>query len=311
MKRIQIRRYGGPEQMRLEEFDLPMPGSKQVIVSMRATSLNPTDIKQREGKLWLLTGRSFPRPMGSEFSGIVTAVGQGVTRFSVGDEVLGAVPMRSSGAFAERVMTDENLLVHKPASISFEVASTLSVAGLAAEQALNKVSKLTKGQSIFINGCLGGVGQAAIQLANSIGAKVAGSCRGTAMEHARSLGVSDVFDFASFDPSHFQQRFDVVFDAAGKLSWAQSQALLSPGGVCVDTNFRVGKLIRGIFGGQYKLVAAIPNAERLQKVANLAEMGILAPAIGKLVPLTEGIEAIRDFEKSGSSMGKLVLTNSN
>ncbi|WP_455809247.1 zinc-binding dehydrogenase [Pseudomonas koreensis] len=144
-----------------------------------------------------------------------------------------------------------------------------------------------------------------------MGAKVAGSCRCTDMERARSLGVSDVFDFASFDPSHFQQRFDVVFDAAGKLSWAQSQALLSPGGVCVDTNLRVGKLIRGIFGGQYKLVAAIPNAERLQKVANLAEMGILAPAIGKLVPLTEGIEAIRDFEKSGSSMGKLVLTNSN
>ncbi len=273
MKRIQIHRYGGPEQMRLEELALPTPGSKQVIVSMRAASLNLTDIKQREGKMWLLTGRRFPRPMGSEFSGVVTAIGQGVTRFCVGDAVLGAVPLRTSGAFAERVMTDENLLVHKPSSISFEVASTLSVAGLAAEQALNKESKLKKDQSIFINGCMGGVGQAAIQLASSIGAKVAGSCRGNAMERARILGVSDVFDFASFDPSHLRQRFDVIFDAAGKLSWAQSQAMLRPGGVCVDTNLRVGKLIRGIFGGQYKLVAAIPNAERLQKCRQPANLG--------------------------------------
>jgi NADPH:quinone reductase-like Zn-dependent oxidoreductase len=309
MKRIQFHRFGGPEQMLLEEFELSQPGPNQVVVGMRAASLNPTDIKQRQGKLWLLTGRSFPRPMGSEFSGIVTAVGESVTRFQVGDAVFGAVPLRSSGAFAEWVMTDEKLLVHKPSSVSFELASTLSVAGLAAEQALNKEAKLNSEQLIFINGCLGGVGQAAVQLACSIGAKVAGSCRGNAMEKARSLGVSDVFDFASFDPIALKGRFDVVFDAAAKLSWAESRTLLRPGGICVDTNLNFGKLIRGTVGGRYKLVAAIPTVERLQKVAELARKGILSPSIGAMVPLTEAISAIRDVEENGTPNGKLVITN--
>src|SRR5580658_10043204 len=117
MKRIQYHRYGGPEEMRLETYELAAPGKDEIAVRVSASSVNPVDWKIRQGAMKFMTGRRFPRAMGMDFSGVVESVGAGVTRFRAGDEVFGTVPMKPSGAFAQRLVTKENLAVKKPASI--------------------------------------------------------------------------------------------------------------------------------------------------------------------------------------------------
>jgi NADPH:quinone reductase-like Zn-dependent oxidoreductase len=309
VKRIQYYRYGGPEEMRFEEFELPKPSSGQVIVKMVAASVNPMDLKMRSGGMKMMSGRRFPRPMGSDFAGVVDAVGESVTRLKVGDEVFGTARMWPSGAFAERVLTDEKLLARKPASLSFELASTLPTVGIAAWRGLMENAKLTPGQKVFVHGCLGGVGRAAVQIAQASGAKVGGSCRRGAMEEAKRLGLDPVVDFDNTHLISLQGQFDTVFDTVSKLTWRDSQNLLTRNGVCIDTNVDIGKLLRGMFGGRYKLVAALPSQERLKKVADLAVAGTLAPPIDRTVSLSEAVAAITELERQGRSKGKLVILN--
>ena len=136
VKRIQFHQYGGPEVMRLEDFEPARPGKGQVLVRVRAAAANPMDWKIRSGDMKLMTGRNFPRGLGHDFAGIIEAAGQGVTRLRIGDAVLGAASIKTAGAFAELVLAEENAVVKKPADLSYEQAATLPIVGLAALQAL-------------------------------------------------------------------------------------------------------------------------------------------------------------------------------
>jgi len=138
LKRIQYHRYGGPEEMRLETYDLPGPGGDEILVRVKASSVNPVDWKIRQGAMKLMTGRRFPRAMGTDFSGVVEQVGANVTRFRAGDEVFGTVPVKPSGAFAHALITKEKLAVNKPASISHEAAAALPVVGATAWRGCRK-----------------------------------------------------------------------------------------------------------------------------------------------------------------------------
>ena len=132
MKRIQYRRYGGPGEMRLEAFELPSPGKNEIVVRVEAASVNPFDWKVRQGAMKFMVRAPFPRAMGTDFSGVVESVGAGVTRFHAGDEVLGTAPSAPAGAFAEKLITEEKLVVAKPATLSFEEAAALPVVGVTA-----------------------------------------------------------------------------------------------------------------------------------------------------------------------------------
>src|SRR5260370_29222228 len=129
MKRIHYHRYGGPSEMRLEEFNSPTPGWGEILVRVKAASVNPADWMIRQGAMTFVTGWKFPRGMGMDFSGIVEAVGPRVTRFKPGDEVFGSTPMRTPGSFSEVVITKARLAVRKPAALSHEEAAALPVAG--------------------------------------------------------------------------------------------------------------------------------------------------------------------------------------
>lgn len=165
MRRIQYHRYGGPELMLLEEVEPPAPGRGQVLVRVRAAAANPMDWKVRNGTTKLMTGRRFPRGLGHDFAGTVAGVGESVTRFKAGDDVLGAMSMKDSGAFADMPVADEKLIVAKPAGLSYEEAAALPTAGVTALQSVIGKGGPRAGQSVFIHGCLGGVGRAAAQLA--------------------------------------------------------------------------------------------------------------------------------------------------
>jgi NADPH:quinone reductase-like Zn-dependent oxidoreductase len=231
MKRVQYLHYGAPEELRLDEVTPPDPGRGQIRVQVRAAAANPMDWKIRRGEIKALTGFRFPRGLGHDFAGVVEAVGPGVERLKVGDEVLGVTSIRQAGAFAECVVADEKNVWLKPPSLSFEQAAALTIVSLTAWNALVAKARLSAGQSVFITGCLGGVGRSAVQIARMRGANVAGSCSASRREEALALGVGEIIDYRAFDIAPYRRRFDVVFDTAGALSLSQCGAMLKRRGM--------------------------------------------------------------------------------
>jgi NADPH:quinone reductase-like Zn-dependent oxidoreductase len=157
MKRVQYYRYGGPEELRMEEVALPEPVRGQIRVRVRAAAANPMDWKIRRGEMRAFSGFRFPRGMGHDFAGVVEAVGPGVERLKVDDEVLGLSSISQAGTFAESLVADEKNAALKPPSISFEQAAALTLVSVTAWNALVGKANLRPGQRVFLTGCLGGV----------------------------------------------------------------------------------------------------------------------------------------------------------
>ncbi|MEU5090935.1 NADP-dependent oxidoreductase [Streptomyces sp. NPDC021356] len=308
MKRIQYHQYGGPEVMRLEDFEPTRPGSGEVLVRVRAAAANPMDWGIRSGAMKMVTGRKFPRALGYDFAGVIEAVGEGVTRLAVGDEVLGGASIKASGAFAEMVLAAEKGVVKKPAELSFEEAAAIPTVGLTALQAVVKKGKLQPGQSVFINGCLGGVGRAGAQIALAHGASVGGSCRATATRDARDLGLDPIVEF-DFDPTTLSGRFDLVVDTADTLRADAAKKMLKPGGRIVSIHPTPANLAKSALPGPYNVLITRPVTEDLGEVARAAGRGTLRVPIARTVPLAEAIAALTELERNGTPKGgKLVIT---
>src|SRR5260221_2193215 len=255
MRSIQYHCYGGPEEMGMEEVAIPTPVRDQVCVRVIAASSNPADRAIRAGRLRLVSGSRFPRGLGHDFAGVVDAIGPEVTRLKVGDEVFGIKGIREASAFAEYLVIAENRAFRKPPSLSFELASALPMASVTAWSAVVDRAKLRAGQSVFITGCLGAVGRAAVQIARMRDAEVTGNCSASAREEALALGMREVSDYRAFDVAAYQHRFDLVFDTAGALSLSQCNAMLKRGGVAVHAVFSPGKLIACLFSLRHTLAS--------------------------------------------------------
>jgi len=308
MKRIQYHRYGGPATMQLDEFELDKPGKGQLVVRTKAASANPIDWKIRKGAVRFITGRRFPRAMGSDFSGVVEAVGPSVMRIKIGDEVLGTTSMRAGGAFADKLIADEKLVALKPSGLSFPQAATLPIVGTTAWCGLVDKAQLKSGQSVFVHGCLGGVGRAAAQLAMFLGSRVVGSCRGATMDEARRLGLHHVVDFEQLEIGPLKHQFDVVFDTAGTLSLKEGRSLLKPGGVVLDINPSPRKLFGIMLSSKHKMVVAKPTPGVLARLADMAALEKLLLPIGKTVSLYNAIPSLAALELHSAPKGKLVIT---
>ena len=307
MQRIEYGRYGGPELMRLATFTPAGPRGQEVRVKVIAAAVNPFDWKLREGELKMFTGSKFPRAMGSDFSGVVESVGPKVTRFRVGDDVVGTTSPKASGAFAQVVVTHEKLLVKKPASLTHAEAAVLPIPGVTAWLALVEKAKLQPGQRIFINGALGSVGRAAIAIAKDIGASVSGRVGAGSLEEARSMGLSPALDYGKPVPPDAARSFDVVFDCNGSLSPQEGDRLIKSGGVVIDINLTGPKLSRALFSKHRNLVFFNGNAKTLQKVVELAAAGRLKLPIARTVPLAEAIPVVSELERGRRLNGKAVI----
>ncbi|WP_031467178.1 NADP-dependent oxidoreductase [Sciscionella sediminilitoris] len=308
MKRIQYHQYGGPEVMRLEDFEPAPPGSGEVLVRVRAAAANPMDWGIRGGAMKVVTGRKFPRGLGYDFAGVVEAVGEGVTRLAVGDEVLGGTSIKASGAFAEMVLAAEKGVVKKPGNLSFEEAAAIPTVGLTALQAVVNKGKLQPGQSVFVNGCLGGVGRAAAQIALAHGAAVGGSCRDTATHDARDLGLDPIVEFG-FDPATLRGRFDLVVDTADTLPTDAAKKMLRPGGRIVGIHPSPASIAKSALPGPYNVLITRPVTADLEEVAQAAGRGTIRVRIARTVPLPEAIKALTELEREGTPKGgKLIIT---
>lgn len=307
MRRIQYHRYGGPEELHLEEVKVPEPGRGQVRVRVKAAAANPMDWTIHQGMVKMLTGRRFPRGLGHDFAGVVEAVGPGVRGLKVGDEVFGATGLKEAGAFADALIAEEKHAMLKPPSLSFEQAAALTIVSATAWTALVDRAKVRADQSVFVVGCLGGVGRAAVQIALMRGAKVSGSCNAAQREEALTLGVSEVVDYRNFDITPFKGRFDIVFDTATALSMRESGAMLTRGGAALHLDAKPLTILRCLLSPRHRMVIANSKPETMAGIAEAAAQGKLMPKIGRIVSLSDAIPALTELETTGLPKGKLVI----
>ena len=252
----------------------------------------------------IMTGRKFPRGMGHDFSGVVEGIGSEVKRFKMGDEVLGVTPVKTSGSFAETLTTKGALAIAKPAALSHEDAATLPVAASTAWTALVQKARLKPGQSVFINGAYGAVGQAATQIAKALGASLTGRVAGDAADAARGIGVDAVLDYRQPIPPEQYGKFDVVFDTHGGLTVRKESRLSKPGGAILDINSSFAKIVRIFLSRSRKFVMGKQDEATMREVVALAAQGKLKISISRTVPLDRAIDLIRSLEGGERIAGK-------
>jgi NADPH:quinone reductase-like Zn-dependent oxidoreductase len=326
MKAVLHCEYGGPEILKLAEVEKPVPNDNQVLVRVRATSVNPLDLTIRGP--WLIRpilGLRKPKDtrIGVDYAGTVEAVGKNPAaagQFRPGDEVFGG----KDGAIAEYVcaLADRGITL-KPANMTFEQAAAVPVAALTALQGLRDKGKIQAGQKVLINGASGGVGTFAVQIAKSFGTEVTGVCSTRNLEMVRSIGADHVIDYTKEDFTKGDQRYDLIFDLVGNHSFSDRRRVLNPKGVCVMAGLGgagwhdgmgmrlLGELnayVRSRFVGE-KFIAYIAafNKEDVTVLAGLLQSGKMTPVIDKMYRLNETADALRYLE-TGHARGKVVIT---
>ncbi|CAN7705922.1 NAD(P)-dependent alcohol dehydrogenase [Variovorax paradoxus] len=308
MNRVQFDHYGGAATMRMADCEAPQPAPGQVRVRVRAAAINPLDWKQRQGAMKLFMGREFPKGMGSDFAGVVEAVGEGVREFQVGDEVFGTMDFKKPGAFAEVLVTDSRHVAKKPPQLSFAEAACLPISAATAWAAILDKAQVSKGARVLINGCTGAVGSMAVQLAVANGAQVAGTCSRASMDAAKAAGVYPVFDYAVEGWWHGVEPFDAIFDTAGTLDLRRGMSMLKPKGLFIDINPTPRRIVHGLLSRRYKIAFATMGFKHLAAIAELAAQGTLKPAIGLEKPFSEAVATIAAVEGGLRVSGRVVLT---
>ena len=313
MKALNIKAYGGPEVMQVGEVPEPEPRRDEVVVGVKAASVNPVDLKVRAGELKLITGRRFPKTLGSDFAGVVERVGAGVTDPLLGTRVYGITPvmMRKPGAHAERLAVARKRLRRIPDGLSFEEAAALPVAGLTALKGLRECGDL-HGKSVLINGGTGGVGHFAVQIAKARGATVTAVCSERNADRARSLGADLVIDYRKQDFTVASLRYDVVFDAFGHLRYPAVIRVLTDRGTLVTTLPALPLIARAVWqrvvGSKHCIVFGNvrDHAQDYAELEHLLAEGSVKPVIDKIVPLEEAAQAYAALE-AGGTVGKVVI----
>ena len=321
MQAITYHQYGPPDVLELETVDLPALGDDEVLVRVRAASVNPRDWHYLRGLPYIMRpiGLRIPKDggLGSDMAGQVEAVGRAVTRFRPGDEVYAFV---LAGGFAEYARVPENVLGPKPANLSFEQAAAVPLAALTALQGLRDHGRVQPGQRVLIIGASGGVGTFAVQLAKLFGAEVTGVCSTRNLELVRSLGADHVIDYTREDFAGNGRRYDLVFQLAGTRSPAAIRRALTPKGRLILSSGESSGRWVGPMDRIVKAAALSPfvpqtlapfeakqSRDDLQVLKDLIEAGKLTPVIDRTYPLRETPEALRYLEK-GHARGKVVIT---
>ena len=319
MKAIIFKSYGPPEVLTIEEVEKPAPKEDEVLVKVHASSVNPSEWYSMTGLFLARLGNGLFKPneirLGTDFAGIVEAVGKDVTLFKPGDEVYGA----RRGAFAEYVCV-KDCIYPKPANITFEQAGCSAIAAMTALQGLRDHGKLQAGQNVLINGASGGVGTFAVQIAKALGADVTAVCSTHNMDMIRSLGADHVTDYTKEDFTRNGKRYDLLLDIAGSRSWFECKRVLNPQAHFVIVGAPKGNRVIGPLGHVIKVrLAALGASQKViffvakfehQDFLLLNEMferGQVKPVVEKTYPLKNISEAMHHLG-TGHAQGKIIVT---
>ena len=322
MKAVVRTRYGSPDVLELRELDTPVPADDEVLVRVRAASVNRADWYSLTGRPWIarpMSGLRRPKSdrLGTDFAGTVEAVGRHVTTFRPGDEVFGG----RDGALAEYVcVREERAIAPKPANVTFEQAGAVGVAGLTALQGLRDKGGLEAGERVLVNGASGGVGTFAVQVAKALGAEVTGVCSPENVELVRSLGADHVVDYTRDDFTRGERRYDLVFDVAGSRPWSQLKRVLEPEGAIVLVGGPISNRLFGPLGHVVKISLATMRGSRssvffiakfdkadLEDLCRLLAEGKLTPVVDRQYDLSEIADAFR-YMGEGHAHAKVVVT---
>jgi len=303
MKVIRFYEYGGPEVLRYEDAEQPVPGAGQVLVKVAGTSFNPVDGGIRGGYLQQPFPVELPHTPGADLSGTVAALGEGVTGLAVGDPVIALLPLTVDGATAEYTLAPAELLVPAPTNIPLADAAAIPLTALTAWQAVHEHAKVQPGQRVLVNGAGGGVGRWAVQFAKLAGATVVGTAGSGSAEAARSAGADEVLDYAA-GPSG--EPFDVVVNAAAadEAAMAALVAAIRPGGTLVSTSSPATEDVERKVSTMNMYLRI--DATQLAEIARLVDAGQASVLISERRPIAEAGEVHRRAA-AGQAHGKVVL----
>lgn len=330
MKAVFINGYGGADKMQYGDLPRPVPGPGEILLSMRAASINPIDYKVRDGKAKLLLPYKMPLIMGNDGSGVVEETGDGAARFRKGDAVMVRPDKSRIGTFAEYCVVRESDAARKPSNLSFEEAASLPLVGLTTYQALISLGRVQKGQSILIHAGSGGIGTFAIQFAKHLGLHVTTTTSTGNIDFVRNLGADTVIDYKNTKFGDVCRGLDMVFDTLGGETLKKSFGVVKEGGVVVSITavpdaktgrrYNANPVVRGLLhlmnAGvrsaakkarvRYEYLMMEPSGPQLEEIAALAEKSIIRPVIDRVFPLSD-MRAAFDYAEKGRSRGKVVL----
>jgi NADPH:quinone reductase-like Zn-dependent oxidoreductase len=315
-------RYGSPDVVELREIDGPVPADEEVLVRVRAASLNMADWYDVAGRPYVgRTQMGLRKPktkrLGVDYAGTVEAVGGNVTEFRPGDEVFGG----RNGAYADYVCARaDRAIVLRPGNVTLEQAAAVPIAAITALQGLRDKGQLQAGQKVLINGASGGVGTFAVQIAKALGAEVTAVCSTGNVDIARSIGADHVVDYTEEDFTRSDERYDLMLDVAGSRSWSECRRVLTPQATLVivggpKTNRLLGplghlvKVRLAAVGSSQKVVFFIAKFNKPDMVVlqELLESGKVTSVIDRHYELSEIANALR-YLGEGHAQGKVILT---
>jgi len=318
MKAVVWTAYGAPDLLQLRDVAIPSPGDTEILIRVRATSVNPFDLHMMRGKPFptrFMSGLRAPRlQLGRDVSGVVEAVGAKVTDFKPGDEVFGCC---RGGAFAEYVCSPTRLIAMKPSRVSFAEAGVVGIAGFTALIALRDKGHVRAGQHVLVNGAAGGVGTFTVQIAKAFGAEVTAVCSTRNVDLVRSLGADRVVDYTCDDFTAEREQYDLLIDNVSTKSLAACRRVLKPGGIHVAvgalsmlriaTRLLAAPIVSRL--STKKLVAAMiaPTNADLLTLSELLASGKIRPAIDREYRLEDTAQAIR-YAETGHARAKVVIT---
>lgn len=327
MKAFVLGSYGSSDHLDLTAVDTPVPAADEVLVRVRATSVNPYDWHHMRGEPRV--ARMMPgtlglrapklRILGGDMAGQVEAVGEDVTEFRPGDDVFALL---EQGGFAEYVSVPERLLARKPGNLSYEQAAAVPMAATTALLGLRDVARIEPGQKVLVNGASGGVGTFAVQIARALGARADAVCSLPNADLARSIGADDVIDYTSQDFTRSGRRYDVLLDIAGSRPVFACRRVLTPRGTLVLIGGPAGRWLQPA-GHMFSALAMAPLVSQriamadtvsctakkqiLMTLTTLIEDGKVTPVISRRYPLHDIREAVR-YQEQGHAAGKVVVT---
>jgi NADPH:quinone reductase-like Zn-dependent oxidoreductase len=312
MKAYYSTAYGGPEVSQYGDYPEPVAGDGQLLIEVKAVSLNPVDFKVKRGVAKLMSGSKFPRIFGSDFAGVVKSTGTGATQFKPGDRVYGASPVLwgKPGALAQLLAIDQKYSRTIPEQISFEEAASLPIAALTALNGLRRCG-VTEGKEVLINGGTGGVGHFAIQIAKAKGAIVTATCSKANSDLALKLGADKTMGYTSEELAGCDMKFDAILDAYGKMDNNDVCRLLKKGGTYATTQIKpflfLSSMITQLFYGK-KLTSSNlrSEVEDMDEMERLFIDKKLYPVIENIFTLDRSAEAF-ELAENGRPRGKIII----
>jgi NADPH:quinone reductase-like Zn-dependent oxidoreductase len=311
VKALVIHQYGDGSVAGIENVPAPVPGPSEVLVRVRAASINPVDWKVRAGTARIFTGSRFPKVLGVECAGEVVQTGDIARQFAPGMPVVLLAGVRRLGTFAEFACTSMDTVYPITGGIPFEQASCLPIAGLTALQSLRDHGRIAAGRKVLVNGAAGGVGHFAVQIAKIFGAEVTGVCSGKNRDFVRDLGADQVIDYTNEDFTLGGVRYDLIFDAVSARSFGECRRVLAPSGVYVNTlpdRTLIAQLFTSFLPGKKaRSMWVKPSAGDMAWMMEQIAAGRVRVMIDRTYPVDQIADAFARSEE-GHARGKIVIS---